>query len=213
MNHAGEGVIKFNLQHTQAPALPVEETTELRAWFRILHQTELVGQEPDRYLGFAYGNISRKTTAGFIISCTQTSGKNALLADDFSLVTGFDISTNQLQSKGPCPPSSEAMTHGAVYQAVSAAGAVFHAHSPIIWKQTRPLVIPETDPSIEYGTPEMAQAITELLEENPDARLFSMGGHEDGIIAWGKTPEQAGVSLIQHLARALQYHAISTTTS
>ncbi len=204
MNHSAEGVIKFDLEHTDAPALPVEETAELRAWFPILRQTGLVGQESDRYLGFAYGNISRRTTEGFIISCTQTSGKDALLADDFSLVTGLDISTNRLQSKGPCAPSSEAMTHGAVYQAAPESNAVFHAHSPVMWKHARPLGLPETDPAIEYGTPDMAQAIAGLLEENPDARLFSMGGHVDGIIAWGHTPEEAGLTLLKTLARAHQ---------
>lgn len=209
MNQGIEGVIKFNLEHSDAPAPPVEETAALRAWFPILRQTGLVGQEPDRYLGFAYGNISRRSAQGFVISCTQTSGKDALLADDFSLVTGFDISTNRLQSKGPCAPSSEALTHGAVYRAISQAGAVFHAHSSVIWKHTQPLGLPQTDPAIEYGTPDMAQAIAGLLEENPDTRLFSMGGHEDGIVAWGETPEQAGTLLTRYLARACQWDLLA----
>jgi ribulose-5-phosphate 4-epimerase/fuculose-1-phosphate aldolase len=204
MNHSAEGVIKFDLEHTDAPALPVEETAELRAWFPILRQTGLVGQEANRYLGFAYGNISRRTTEGFIISCTQTSGKQALLPQDFSLVTGFDINANHLRSKGPCSPSSEAMTHGAVYSALPEVGAVFHAHSPVIWNHAQPLALPETAPDVEYGTPEMAEAVRQLLVKNPKTRLFSMGGHVDGIIAWGHTPEEAGLTLLKTLARAYQ---------
>jgi hypothetical protein len=35
-------------------------------------------------------------------------------------------------------------------------------------------------------------------------RLFSMGGHEDGLVAFGTTAEEAGTVLLHHLARALQ---------
>ncbi|HID44613.1 MAG TPA: class II aldolase/adducin family protein [Chromatiaceae bacterium] len=206
MNHAGEGVIKFHLEHTQTPALPVEETAGLRAWFPILRQTDLVGQHPERYEGYAYGNISRRHGDGFIISCTQTSGKTTLLPDDFSLVTTFDAKANRLHSEGPCSPSSEAMTHGAVYQALPAAGAVFHVHSSLIWRQSKSLGLPETDPDVEYGTPEMAECVAELLETRTfsDSLVFSMGGHEDGVVACAYTPEKAGLVLIKTLASAYQ---------
>ena len=202
MNHSAEGVIRFDLTHTKPPALPVEDTAGLRAWFTILRQLELLGQDPGRYLGYAYGNISTRTEDGFVISCTQTSGKTALQQEDFALVTGFDTPSNRLVSEGPCPPSSEAMTHGAVYQALPRTGAVFHVHSPIIWRQARALALPETDPSIEYGTPEMAEAVSALLEENTPDRIFSMGGHEDGIIACAGNTEKAGTLLIKTLAAA-----------
>ena len=201
MNHSAEGVIRFDLTHTKTPALPVEDTATLRAWFTILRQLELLGQDPGRYLGYAYGNISTRTQGGFVISCTQTSGKTALQQEDFALVTGFDTRSNRLVSEGPCPPSSEAMTHGAVYQALPRTGAVFHVHSPIIWRQARALDLPETDPSIEYGTPEMAEAVMTLLQDNP-ARVFSMGGHEDGIVAWGGNAAEAGCRLLDTLAQA-----------
>nr|WP_293645674.1 hypothetical protein [Thiolapillus sp.] len=94
------------------------------------------------------------------------------------------------------------MTHGAVYQALPRTGAVFHVHSPIIWRQARALDLPETDPSIEYGTPEMAEAVIILLRNNP-AGVFCMGGHEDGIIAWGESTTEAGCRLLASLVRAL----------
>ncbi|WP_457668693.1 class II aldolase/adducin family protein [Thiolapillus sp.] len=203
MNHGAEGVIKFDLEHTQAPALPVEDTAELRAWFAVLRQLNLLGQNPDRYLGYAYGNISKRMETGFVISCTQTSGKEALGQEDFTLVTGFDIHNNRLASRGPCPPSSEAMSHGAVYQALPGAGAVFHVHSPAIWRRSKTLGLPETDPGIEYGTPQMAEAVNRLLKGNTPDRVFSMGGHEDGIIAWGKSPQDAGIALMTVYVDAL----------
>ncbi|WP_456406362.1 class II aldolase/adducin family protein [Thiolapillus sp.] len=203
MNHAGEGVIKFHLEHTQTPALPVEETAELRAWFAILRQTDLLGQHPDRYEGYAYGNISQRGAEGFIISCTQTSGQQRLNAEDFSCVTSFDLGKNHLKSRGPCKPSSEAMTHGAVYQAAPQAKAVFHAHCPSIWHNAEILGLPVTDPAIEYGTPEMAEAVQRLLATNHAPRIFSMGGHEDGIVAWGESPDKAGSALLQVFSRSL----------
>jgi len=204
MNHSAEGVIRFDLTHTKTPALPVEDTAGLRAWFSILRRLELLGQDPGRYLGYAYGNISTRTEGGFVISCTQTSGKTTLQREDFALVTDFDTHSNLLVSEGPCPPSSEAMTHGAVYQAIPQAGAVFHIHSPVIWQQAKALGLPETDPAIEYGTPEMAEAVSALLKGNTPDRVFSMGGHEDGIIAWGASPQEAGFSLISVYAAALK---------
>ncbi|WP_456447295.1 class II aldolase/adducin family protein [Thiolapillus sp.] len=202
MNQPSEGVIKFHLAHEHGPALPGEMTAELRAWFTILRKLELLGQDPDRYLGYAYGNLSVRTKSGFIITCTQTSGKIELDMEDFTRVRDFDTHSNRLVSEGPCPPSSEAMTHGAVYQALSRARAVFHVHSPQIWRKAKALGLPETDAAIEYGTPEMAEAVITLLRNNP-AGVFSMGGHEDGIVAWGKDAAEVGCRLLESLAQAL----------
>ncbi len=203
MNPLSEGVIKFHLTHEEGPALPEEISAELRAWFVILRKLALLGQDPDRYLGYAYGNLSVRTKDGFVITCTQTSGKSTLTQEDFARVTAFHIQDNRLISEGPCPPSSEAMTHGAVYQALPQAGAVFHVHSPQIWQNAKALGLPETDAAIEYGTPEMAEAVINLLRNNP-AGVFSMGGHEDGIVAWGKNAAEAGCRLLKGLARALE---------
>jgi len=202
MNQQTEGVIRFRLDHREAPAPSAEETADLRGWFRVLRLLDLLGRDPRRYLGYAYGNISRRRGDRFIISCTQTSGREKLEADNFSRVTDFDMTTNRLQSEGPCPPSSEAMTHGAVYQALPQAGAVFHVHSPDMWHKAKELGLPETDAAIEYGTPEMAAAVMTLLRDNP-AQVFSMGGHEDGIVAWGESPGEAGAALLQVFARSL----------
>jgi hypothetical protein len=36
-----------------------------------------------------------------------------------------------------------------------------------------------------------------------EGSILAMGGHEDGIIAWGKSAMEAGLSLVAHLTRAL----------
>jgi ribulose-5-phosphate 4-epimerase/fuculose-1-phosphate aldolase len=202
MNQPQEGVIKFNPDHRDMPALPATATAALRAWFPILHQTGLLGQDKERYQGYAWGNISLRHPLGFIISCTQTSGKPALSESDFALVKNFDITANSLTSQGPGSPSSEALTHAAVYQSRPETGAVFHAHAPDIWQQAEKLGLAMTDSRIEYGTPEMAIAIGELARYSTGNGVFCMGGHEDGIIAFADNAETAGLLLIKMLVRS-----------
>ena len=204
MNRPSEGVIKFALQHRTAPALPAQATRELRAWFLICRQTGLLGQDARRYDGWAYGNLSRRWAAGFVITCTQTSGQQALTNEDFALVESFDILRNSLSAHGPCQASSEAMTHGIIYRTLPRVGAVFHAHSPEIWQHAAELNLAVTDPDAEYGTPEMAGEVKKLLQrQDQPAGIFSMGGHEDGIVSYAPDAEQAGLLMIQTLARAL----------
>ena len=46
---------------------------------------------------------------------------------------------------------------------------------------------------VEYGTPEMAYEIIRLmgLPETQNRKVFVMGGHAEGIVAFGKTVEEA----------------------
>ena len=46
-----EGVIKFQLDFTPAPALPADALLEISAWRKMLYLTQLIGQTPDRYDG------------------------------------------------------------------------------------------------------------------------------------------------------------------
>ena len=64
--------------------------------------------------------------------------------------------------------------------------------------------IPITDAAVPYGTPAMAAEVARLCEMSDMAqqRIFSMGGHEDGIVAFGKTSDQAGTILLAALDAA-----------
>ncbi len=205
MTKETEGVIKFRLDHRPGPAPEATLTAPLRAWFRVLRRLELLGQRPDRYLGYAYGNLSRRDGSGFLVTCTQTSGQERLEPDQFSRVEAWNIAANRLRASGPCKPSSEALTHAIVYQRIPAARFVFHVHSPEIWRNMEALALPVTDPTAEYGTPEMAAATEAVLAGMglPASGALGMGGHEDGILSWGETAEEAGGLLVSLLARAL----------
>lgn len=55
-----EGVIRFGLEFTAAAPVSIPCLGELNAWRRILWQLGLIGQDPGRYGGYGFGNISRR---------------------------------------------------------------------------------------------------------------------------------------------------------
>ena len=161
-----------------------------------------IGQHPKRYGGLSYGNISQRLGAGFVISATQTGGMETLQPRHYCLVEQAEIETNRVIARGIYPPSSEALSHAAIYQASAKAHVVVHGHCPDIWRQSVRLGLPETPPDAGYGTPALALAVKRLVKGLPAAGVIVMRGHQDGVLAYGATPEQAGQLLVDTLARA-----------
>ncbi len=166
---------------------------EINRWRRAMRERGWLGQDPRRYGGLGFGNISRRTADGFLVSATQTGHLKTLTADNLVLVTAALPEENRLYATGQVQPSSEAMTHAAIYRAVAVAGAVIHVHAPELWRAAAGRDWQRTDPSIPYGTPEMAAAIAALAER--DHRLIVMGGHRDGVLAWGDSLAAAAAVL------------------
>lgn len=213
MSH--EGVIQFDADHERRE-LEARRfgglACDLIAWREILALTGLVGRDTERYEGAGYGNVSARVGApgaalgrrSFLITGSQTSGSRCVGLADFALVEAYDYRANRVRSRGAALPSSESMTHAALYDASPLVRSVFHAHSPVLWRHRRALGLPETDPSVPYGTPGMALEVRRLYRESvlPERRILAMGGHEDGILTLGRSPEEAGETLIRWLARA-----------
>ncbi len=208
-----EGVIKFALQFTPAPPLPEAEVAELNAWRRILFLLGLTGHDPQRYEGLSFGNVSLRLPPfaapslerPFVVSGTQTGGLPELDPDHYAVVRSCDPQRNRVVAEGPVRPSSEALTHGALYALDPELRCVLHVHSPLLWRQTVHLGLPMTDPAAAYGTPAMAAEVGRLYAE-PQVRaggILAMGGHEDGLVAFGSSVEAAGTMLVRWLARAL----------
>ncbi|SMF97309.1 Ribulose-5-phosphate 4-epimerase/Fuculose-1-phosphate aldolase [Methylomagnum ishizawai] len=199
---ATEGVVKYHIDFTPAPAPDWALLAELDAWRGLLFKLGLTGLDPARYGGLAYGNVSLRTEGcRFLVSGTQTGGIERLTAEHYCWVTDFDVERNALTAEGPIRPSSEALTHAAVYRAAPGIGCVLHVHAPELWRRAAGLGLPVTDPAIAYGTPAMALAVEALLRQ-PETRVIAMGGHEDGLIAVGKTVDTAAMPLIRKLAEA-----------
>lgn len=210
-----EGVIKFEADHRVEPlsrARYGDVACKLVAWREVMAKTQLVGQDPARYGGAGYGNVSARVgppsaprgARAFLVTGTQTGGKSRLTLDDFCVVERYDYRRNRVVSAGAILPSSESMTHGSIYDLSPHIRFVLHAHSPAIWRRARDLRLPTTDPAVAYGTPQMAEEVQRLYRTSAlaERRVFAMGGHEDGIVAFGHTLAEAGQVLICALASA-----------
>jgi ribulose-5-phosphate 4-epimerase/fuculose-1-phosphate aldolase len=203
-----EGVIKFDLEFTAAAASPVPGLEELNAWRCIFRQLGLIGQDPARYGGCGFGNISRRlppydaarSHPSFVISGSQTGHLAELSSAGFATVSECDAERNRVVASGPIRPSSESLTHGAVYNVRADIRIIFHVHSPTIWRRAALLGLPVTDPMVLYGTPAMAREVARKIDSG--AGVLVMGGHEDGVIAFGHTADEAGTALMRALVRS-----------
>jgi len=203
-----EGVIKYRLQHRMCALPETLDISELNAWRTLLFQLDLVGCDVSRYQGLGFGNLSCRLKAGddrFLITGTQTGHLRHLSREDFAIVESASPLSNAIDSCGPARPSSEALTHASVYQAQVETGAVIHVHSPALWRQTQALDLPHISSDIAYGSVDMAQAVQALLLSGRlrDLPLFSMLGHEDGIVAFGPSLAAAACTLLSQLAKAV----------
>ncbi len=200
-----EGVIKFRLRHRKGPPLVYAQIRTLNLWRQKLYAARLIGKDPNRYGGEAYGNVSARIgpllrpphRRRFVITGTQTGGLPVLDGRHYAVVEACFPEENRVVSEGPIRPSSESMTHGTIYALDDAMRYVMHVHSPEIWHNARTLGLPATRASVTYGTPEMAAEVRRLFRET-EARtlgIFVMGGHEDGLVVFGRTAEEAGRTL------------------
>lgn len=205
-----EGVTKFDLRYEKTPAPPSALIQTLNGWRRILYDLGLIGTEETAAGTIGFGNLSQRLESGveggarFLITGTQTSLKRALTVKDYSTVVAWDIATNCVHAQGPTAPSSESLSHAVIYTALPQAGFVFHAHSPAIWSCAAKLNLATTPGDAAYGTPAMANEIRDLVTKLPhaDSGIIVMGGHRNGVIAFGDSALAAGQRLIQALAEA-----------
>ncbi|HTE49776.1 MAG TPA: class II aldolase/adducin family protein [Kofleriaceae bacterium] len=213
---AEEGVIKFEADHRGHKLDPTRYgalADQLAGWRQVMSLCGLVGQDPGRYGGAGFGNLSVRVgppasglgRRAMLISGTQTGGLPRVAIDDFCVVERYDVSKNRVTSAGMVRPSSESMTHGAIYDLGPHIRAVLHAHAPTIWRRAAALAIPTTRPEVPYGTQDMAREMERLRRETAlsERQILSMAGHEDGIIAFGRSLEEAGRVLMTYLARSL----------
>jgi len=192
-----EGYIKFQCHWEKTIALQ-NDLSELISWRNTLFQLGLIGHYPDINVGF--GNISQKLEGKqFIISGTQTGHIEHIQAEHFTTVIDYNIATNEVWCKGPVKASSESMTHAMIYDNDPLAEGVIHIHSSVLWKQLINKVS-TTKKEVPYGTPEMANEITRLFNETDvkNQKIIVMAGHEEGILSFGASLEEAG-GIIENL--------------
>ncbi|MEM7481232.1 MAG: class II aldolase/adducin family protein [Acidobacteriota bacterium] len=207
-----EGVIGFELDHRRQ-RLADEDLSHggrLLVWRRILRRRKLLGQAAHRYEGLGYGNLSRRLPPwqappgerAFLITASQTSGLPDLTAEHWSRVAAWKLGGHSLVSVGEGLPSSESLSHAALYDRSPEVRAVFHIHSPPLWNYALAEGWPATLPSAANGTPELALALRELEAPWP-AGVIVLAGHEDGLLAYGRSEDEAGGKLLAALRLAI----------
>ena len=118
----------------------------------------------------------------------------------YARVIDFDLEKNKVSARGPIRPSSESLTHAALYQVDPKINAVIHVHNLDMWKKLMEKV-PTSSAEATYGTPEMAKEMMRLYKDTDlrDRKILVMGGHEEGIISFGRNLDEAGKILLSHM--------------
>ncbi len=204
-----EGYIKYRCDWIKEDIVSPDAVIDLTRYRNALHQLNFIGEYPN---GIGFGNISQRSSIGetftqpnfssprqlsvaevpFLITGTQTGHLPTLTPADYALVTACHPTQNTLTCKGLRKASSESLTHGVIYSAHPAIGAIIHVHHPQLWKHLLHQV-PTTDETVPYGTPEMAVETQRLFQETPllQQKIFVMAGHEDGVVTFGETLQTA----------------------
>jgi hypothetical protein len=204
-----EGTIRFAyaLEPPAGAVAGIDTLRALGAWRALFKRLELLGQDPTRYGGLGFGNLSsrdRHRGDEFVITASQTATAPTLADEDLVRITHSNPGRFWVDAVGRQPPSSETLTHAMIYQADASIGWVFHVHSPEIWRRADELELPATAVDAPYGSPAMAEAVSQLLARHPSRPfVFATLGHQDGVFACGASADDTGSALMRVLARAL----------
>jgi L-ribulose-5-phosphate 4-epimerase len=183
--------IKFTCEQAAAEITPFHRLAELNAYRRKLLQLRLIGVDVN---GIGFGNLSIRdgTTNNFYITGSATGGISELTLADCARVVAYNFEKKWLQYEGSAIPSSESLTHAAVYESDAKAGSVIHCHDSKLWAALLNQA-PTSSKAVDYGTPEMAYEVTRLFKvtDVQSRKILVMAGHDGGIVAFGKDLEEA----------------------
>ena len=188
-----EGVVKYEVEHSSVNAPYFTAYTTIEPIRSHLFALGFIGE----HHGVGYGNISVRDTAttGFFITATQTGKLSTLHREHYSYIHHYDFHHFLVQSQGVFPPSSEALSHAMIYEIHPDIRAVIHIHSSVLWHfmQTHDYLATHA----AYGTKAMVDDIAHLYRHcDPFLHnAFVMRGHQDGIITFGRTLDDAQISL------------------
>jgi L-ribulose-5-phosphate 4-epimerase len=187
--------IKFSCERLAAGITSFGGLTDLNAYRRKLLDLHLIGVDSN---GVGFGNLSMRdgATDNFYITGSATGGIPELTLADCAKIVGCDFERNRVQYEGSALPSSESLSHAAIYKSDATAGAVIHCHDFKLWA-TALNRAPTASKAAAYGTPEIANEIIQLLTGAHVPKIVVMAGHEGGILTFGKDLEEASAVLMR----------------
>lgn len=195
--------VKFSCECVAAEITSFGGLAELNAHRRKLLDLRLIGVDPH---GIGFGNLSVRdgATDNFYVTGSATGGIQELTLSDCAKVVACDFEANRVRYEGSALPSSESLTHAAIYESDATAGAVIHCHDFKLWAAVLNEA-PTTPKTAEYGTPEVANEIMQLFTRTDvqSRKIVVMAGHEAGILTFGKDLEQAFAVLMRERQQAV----------
>jgi ribulose-5-phosphate 4-epimerase/fuculose-1-phosphate aldolase len=183
--------VKFTYQRARGDMAPFDALAELNACRRKLLEQRLIGLNAN---GIGFGNLSIRdgVSRNFYITGSATGRLPDLTPTDCVRVVAYDFARNWLRYEGVAIPSSESLTHAAIYESDPSTSAVIHCHDSVLWRALLDRVS-TTSKAVSYGTQEMAYEIMRLFKGTDlrSCKILVMAGHEGGIVAFGKNFEDA----------------------
>ena len=183
--------VKFTSERVNGELTPFDGFAELNAYRRKLREFRLIGVDS---VGIGFGNLSMRdgATKNFYITGSATAGIAELKPADCAKVMAYDFERNWVGYEGSTVPSSESLTHAAIYESDATVGAVIHCHDSRSWAVILSQA-PTTSKTVKYGTPEMAYEMMRLfsLTDVRSRKILAMAGHEGGIVTFGRDLEEA----------------------
>ncbi len=183
--------VKFTSERTNGELTPFGGFAELNAYRRKLRELRLVGVDSN---GVGFGNLSVRdgATKNFYITGSATAGIPELTLAACAKVLAYDFERNWVGYEGSTTPSSESLTHAAIYKSNAKVGAVIHCHDSRSWAVILNQA-PTTSKTVKYGTPRMAYEIMRLFRVTDlhSRKILAMAGHEGGIVTFGRDLEEA----------------------
>ena len=173
-----KGVIGFTLKLKAAPPLPDAEHTEIESWRQRLRKAGVLGQDPERYGGYGFGNISRRLAPftgmpakrRFLITGSQTGAIPRLSPAHYAVVRECHVAQHLVVADGSIPPSSESLTHGILYAMDDTLRWVMHVHCPALWRSADLLGLPKTSAAAAQGdTANVGGTAAALCANRPEA--------------------------------------------
>ena len=183
--------VKFTHERARAEVTPFDRFAELNACRRKLLQLRLIGVDSN---GTSFGNLSVRdgATKNFYITGSATGALLELTRADCTKVVAYNFERNWVKYQGSAVPSSESLTHAAIYRSNAMAGAVIHCHDSTLWTAILDQA-PTSSNAVGYGTPEMAYETMRLFRftDIQTRKILLMAGHEGGIATFGRNLEEA----------------------
>lgn len=178
--------IKFTYECAGLELTPFSALADLNACRCKLLQLQLIGVDAN---GVSFGNLSVRDggSKNFYVTGSATGALPQLALAQCARVVAYDFERNWLRYEGSAIPSSESLTHAAIYESDPTAGAVIHCHDSSLWEELLDRA-PTSSKTAKYGTSEMAYEILHLFKVSDvqSRKVLVMAGHQEGIVTFGR---------------------------